>query len=273
MLKTRIFTAIVLLAVLLPVLFFGSPLAILLICGVFFCAACWESLRLFAHQLVIPTTIIWTGLFLWLAYMGSLPQQLLIWLIALVAWLLRFVPSLKFGLPATGTVSNRILSSLYLISVLACFLAMIKFQQNSTIYLLSVLIIVWIADVGAYFSGKAFGRNKLAPTISPGKSWEGAIGGWLCVLGVAAASIWIAPGLDSYPALLQHRLGWVGLCLTLSLLAAASVVGDLVESQLKRRAQVKDSSHLLPGHGGVLDRIDALIPVLPLAMLIELVCK
>ena len=134
-------------------------------------------------------------------------------------------------------------------------------------FLLSVLVIVWLADTGAYFAGRAFGRRKLAPSISPGKSWEGAIGGWLLVLLVAAGVL--ASGLQA-PTLVSHFAGTHGLALgalALTVLVAFSVVGDLFESQLKRQAGVKDSSALLPGHGGVLDRIDALLPVLPLALL------
>ena len=182
MLKTRIITAVLLLAVALPVLFFGSPLIITCFCALFLCAACWEGLRLFGHRLVIPAALIWTALFIWLALAGNVSQQLLIWSVSVLAWLLCFVPSLKLGLPQLGSTTNRLFSALYMISIVATFLAIVHFQQHSTVYLLSVLAIVWIADIGAYFFGKAFGHRKLAPTISPGKSWEGALGGWLSVV-------------------------------------------------------------------------------------------
>jgi phosphatidate cytidylyltransferase len=132
------------------------------------------------------------------------------------------------------------------------------------------MVLVWIADIGAYFAGKAFGKRKLAPSISPGKSWEGAIGGCIAVLAIASASVLFGGNAlaDTFAVRVQARLGWAALLAILVLIVAASVAGDLFESQLKRRAGVKDSSHLLPGHGGVLDRIDALIPVLPLAALI-----
>jgi len=130
--------------------------------------------------------------------------------------------------------------------------------------------VVWMADIAAYFWGRAFGRNKLAPTISPGKSWEGAYGG---VAGVQLLAVgWIAAedhldlGSASVFRLLQQAHGWGGLLLAALLLAALSVVGDLFESLVKRAAGAKDSSNLLPGHGGVLDRVDALLPVLPAAM-------
>ena len=133
------------------------------------------------------------------------------------------------------------------------------------------MALVWIADIGAYAAGKAFGKRKLAPSISPGKSWEGAIGGGLAVLLIASLSVLFggAALADTFAVRVQARFGWAALFAVLVVITAASVVGDLFESQLKRRAGVKDSSKLLPGHGGVLDRIDALIPVLPLAALID----
>ena len=153
-------------------------------------------------------------------------------------------------------------------SILGCFAAIAAFYHRSPIYLLSVMAIVWVADIGAYFAGKAFGKRKLAPTISPGKSWEGAIGGWLAVLLLASASVFSASLQDTFAVHLQRSLGWFGMLAVMTLVVAASVVGDLFESMLKRRAGMKDSSNLLPGHGGVLDRIDALVPVLPLAIVI-----
>lgn len=270
MLKTRIITALVLLAVLLPALFLGSQLVILGLCAIFFAAACWESLRLFGHRLILIAAAVWTAIFLWLAWSGVQTQFILIWALAVLAWVIKFLPSLKFGLPVLSSFSGRVYSVMYIVSILGSFLAIVLFQRvHSSTYLLSVMAIVWVADIGAYFSGKAFGQRKLAPTISPGKSWEGALGGWLCVLIIAALSTQVPFLQDSFSVTLQRRWGWAGLCLILSLITAASVVGDLVESQLKRRAQMKDSSNLLPGHGGVLDRIDALIPALPLAILIQ----
>jgi phosphatidate cytidylyltransferase len=163
------------------------------------------------------------------------------------------------------------LSLTYAIAVVACFAAIITLYRHSPLYLLSAMALVWIADIGAYASGKAFGKHKLAPSISPGKSWEGAIGGAIAVLVLSALTVLFggAALADTFPVRVQARFGWLALAALLVLVSAASVVGDLFESQLKRRAGVKDSSRLLPGHGGVLDRIDALIPVLPLAALID----
>jgi phosphatidate cytidylyltransferase len=268
MLRTRVITALVLLAVLLPILFSNSFTAFALVLIVFFAAASWECFRLFENRQPAVGATIWTIAFLFVIFkQGSFAMPLLFAICAAI-WLLRLLPSLAVGLPPLGGFNNRLLNGIYSIAILGCFVAMLVLFQHSPIYLLSVMAIVWAADIGAYFSGKAFGKHKLAPSISPGKSWEGAIGGWLCVLLLGAAST-MSPWLsDTFAARLLEKSGWAGFVAALTLLVAASVVGDLFESQLKRRAGMKDSSNLLPGHGGVLDRIDALIPVLPLAVLL-----
>ena len=145
-------------------------------------------------------------------------------------------------------------------------------------FLLSILVLVWVADIFAYFAGRAFGlkftKGKLAPSISPGKSWEGVWGGMAGVLVLAIA--WtLADGKfqAAVPSLYTQlsRQGWWLLGTAAVFLTAMSVVGDLVESLVKRSAGAKDSSKLLPGHGGVLDRVDALLPTLPLAMMLATV--
>ncbi|MCD6026628.1 MAG: phosphatidate cytidylyltransferase [Solimicrobium sp.] len=273
MLKTRIVTAVVLLTLLILILFFGSQLTMNVFSTVFFAAACWESCRLFGYRFTGLWTALWSMLFIGLVYFGNSVHYTVVWTVGCVAWIIVFIPALKLGLPALKTNSNQLFGILYLFSVIGCFLAVLIFQQHSSIYLLSVMTIVWVADIGAYFVGKAFGSRKLAVTISPGKSWEGAIGGWVCVMifGVVSnlASAKISFFSDSFSLSLQQSWGWFGLMGVLTLLTAASVIGDLVESQLKRRVLIKDSSNLLPGHGGVLDRIDALILALPLAILID----
>jgi phosphatidate cytidylyltransferase len=120
--------------------------------------------------------------------------------------------------------------------------------------LLYTLTLIWVADIGAYFSGKRFGRNKLAPGISPGKTWEGVIGGIVCNLIWMCIVFWLSNGWG----IVFWQFICIGLCAS-----AISVVGDLYESILKREAGVKDSGTLLPGHGGVLDRIDGVIAATP----------
>lgn len=274
MLKTRILTAVLLLAVLLPILLLNSFPAFAAAAILLFGAAVWECLRLFGNRWPRVNAVVPTALFAYLVLGGGADPQFASALSMLCAalWLLRFAPSLAIGLPARAGFGNRVLETMFLIALFGCFIAIVTLFQRSPRYLLSVMALVWIADIGAYFAGKAFGRRKLAPSISPGKSWEGAFGGGLAVLGLSAASIAAAPSApwlqDTFAVQLQARLGWPAALAALAFIVAASVVGDLFESQLKRRAGVKDSSALLPGHGGVLDRIDALIPVLPIAALI-----
>ena len=153
----------------------------------------------------------------------------------------------------------------------AAWLAVAQARFIGIEFLLSVLLLVWTADVFAYFAGRAFGgrfsRGKLAPSISPGKSWEGVWGGMTGVLLLALGWLWLGAGQSLYARLAQKH-GLAVMLLTAVFMVALSVVGDLVESLIKRSAGAKDSSGLLPGHGGVLDRVDALLPTLPLALML-----
>ncbi|MDB5877374.1 MAG: phosphatidate cytidylyltransferase, partial [Variovorax sp.] len=162
-----------------------------------------------------------------------------------------------------------------LLALWVAWLAAVQARADGINFLLSILVLVWTADVCAYFAGRAFGlkftRSKLAPSISPGKSWEGVWGGMagVVVLGIA----WVAVDASAHASVksLYTRLangGWWLLLLGIVFMAEMSVVGDLVVSLVKRSAGAKDSSILLPGVGGVLDRIDALLPTLPIAMML-----
>jgi phosphatidate cytidylyltransferase len=157
-----------------------------------------------------------------------------------------------------------------LIGLWAAWLAVAHARVVGINFMLSVFCLVWVADISAYFGGRAFGKRKLAPSISPGKSWAGVWSGMAGVMALAVLWFFVdrAGQFDS-PSLysrLFERVGVVGAALALAALAGMSVVGDLVESLVKRAAGAKDSSQLLPGHGGVLDRIDALLPVFPIAL-------
>jgi phosphatidate cytidylyltransferase len=150
--------------------------------------------------------------------------------------------------------------------LIATWVAVVALQTRSPGVLLAMMAIVWIADTAAYFAGRRFGRRKLAPSISPGKTWEGVYGALaavaiyaLLLVPLAAAAGYTRP-LDAIAAAI-----WVALTL---LLTGLSIIGDLFESQLKRQRGVKDSGAILPGHGGVLDRIDALTAAMPPAALI-----
>lgn len=270
MLMARVITALVLLAIILPVLYARSYVAFAGLALAFFVAAMWECQRLFKKPLPWLMAGVWG---LALAYLlFNLDRFNLPLLFALVTafWVLRLMPVLARGLPEVKSFANGLLSTLYGVNIFACFVAMAVLFQRSPWYLLSVMAIVWVADIGAYFAGKAFGKHKLAPSISPGKSWEGAIGGWLAVLLLAYLSSHLSFCADSFAVHLMARKGILLSAVLLTVLVAVSVTGDLFESALKRRVGMKDSSQLLPGHGGVLDRIDALIPVLPIAALLNM---
>ena len=269
MLRTRVITAVLMLVVLLAVLLSRSYGVIVAAACVLFAAASWEALRLFKLPRAEIGAGLWALVFAYIAYRGHEFNAPLLLALCVGIWVVRLAPSLKFGLPVLGSIGNRVLTMTYGITIFGCFLSMLMLYRQSEIFLLSSLAVIWAADIGAYFSGKAFGRRKLAPSISPGKSWEGVIGGWLTVLLLSIIVTRIPALTDTFSARMLTRYGWIGFFLVLTAVVLASVVGDLFESQLKRRAEVKDSSHLLPGHGGVLDRIDALIPTLPLMALVS----
>ena len=147
--------------------------------------------------------------------------------------------------------------------LLPTWLALVLLRHLGPWALLGIMALVWIADIAAYFTGRAFGRRKLAPQISPGKTWEGAYGAVAGVLIYGLAVYFLAGSAVILPVLL--------LIPTLLVLTAVSIIGDLFESLLKRQAGIKDSSQLLPGHGGILDRIDSLTSTLPLVTLLWLV--
>jgi len=273
MLKQRVITALLLLAVFLPALFYPSiePFAAftLLLIG----AAGWEWARLnecdATRSLAIGMALA-LGLILFWLWGGVFLSWRPLWIAVGAIWVVLGFTMLRHGVGAYRQWPRwlRLWVGLFLIA--CAWLALVQARLLGLGFLLSVLLLVWAADIAAYFGGKRFGRRKLAPSISPGKSWEGAISGAAGVLLLAVGwLLWSANGASS--SSLYAYLWQFGPWLALPVLAgltAMSVVGDLIESLVKRAAGVKDSSGLLPGHGGVLDRVDALLPVLPMAMLV-----
>jgi phosphatidate cytidylyltransferase len=151
----------------------------------------------------------------------------------------------------------------------AGWMALDSLLRRGLPWLVSVLAVVWIADIAAYFTGRSLGRHKLALRISPGKTWEGVYGAlaFVTVFALLVHRLWPQAQLWSNHVL--SELAWPLAVAALWAVVGLSVVGDLFESLLKRQSQVKDSGRLLPGHGGVLDRIDATLPALPAAVLID----
>jgi phosphatidate cytidylyltransferase len=273
MLKQRIITALVLLALLLPALFYPSiePFAVLTL--LLIVAAGWEWARLNGSA-GLPAKALGMGLGAVLAlvwWSGGLVQSLRpMWLTIGVLWVPLAFWMLRRGVPGWGAWPAPLRLWGGLVLVACAWLALVQARLLGLGFLLSVLTLVWMADIAAYFGGKTFGRRKLAPSISPGKSWEGVFSGMVGVLLLAAGWLWLdARGYTDQPSLFTRlwALGPVVAVLAVLGLTAMSVAGDLVESLVKRSAGMKDSSQLLPGHGGVLDRVDALLPVLPLAMM------
>jgi len=193
----------------------------------------------------------WTG-----AALGALVDWLLVaaacfWIVLAPVWLYVGIGGAPRALLVAAGVALLALAGLAAVSLPAWLL-------------LLVLGLVWIADTAAFFAGNAFGRHRLAPSISPGKTWEGVAGAIAAAL--VYAILFALPGapLSAYVG----GAGWVAYLGAVVLLCAVSILGDLFESALKRRAGVKDSGSLLPGHGGVLDRLDSMLSSLPVAALL-----
>jgi phosphatidate cytidylyltransferase len=278
MLKQRVITAVVLLAILLPALFWHSPQPFIAIALVLIGAGAWEFARLNNCRPVAAISIgaLCVALCAVAWAVGWVQRPLpMLWILLGGAWVLAGAGLLRLGVAGWPTIPRRLRLAGGVAALWVAWLAVAQARVAGVNFLLSVLVLVWVADIGAYFAGRTFGlkftRNKLAPGISPGKSWEGVWGGMVGVLLLALG--WIAGDRhwDAAVPSLYSRLAGMGWWLVVAgcvFLAAMSVVGDLVESLVKRSAGAKDSSQLLPGHGGVLDRVDALLPTLPLAMML-----
>lgn len=278
MLLQRVITAVVLLALLLPALFAPTAWPFALLSLLLIAAAGWEWARLNG---VASVAAIGPGVLLalagaWALHTGSFARTPAAWWWgATLVWVVGGALVLRRGPAGWPHWPAALRLLLGLLVLWAGWLALAQARAASINFVLSTLCVVWVADIGAYFAGRRFGRRKLAPTISPGKTWEGVAGG---VVGVwLLAWLWLAvidrqlpvDGSSLFAGLL-NRLGVLGLLVLCAALAGLSVVGDLFESLVKRAAGAKDSSRLLPGHGGVLDRIDALLPVLPAALALRL---
>ncbi|MBU3620716.1 phosphatidate cytidylyltransferase [Polynucleobacter sp. CS-Odin-A6] len=271
MLKTRIITATILMAVLLPILFLLPPFYI----GAFFLialvAAAWEWSRMIAPESKMAAwlyAVFCLAIILLLLGMQAISWQFSLLMIAVLFWFFLAPFIFAKGMNLSLHKLKTFYSIVGLIILPATWFALVFLRELGLVFLLSTMALVWVADIGAYFVGKAFGKHKLAVHISPGKSIEGALGGLaLCYLYAFLCVAYLPLG-DTLFGAWAIRFGWVPLFLMVTVLTAFSVFGDLFESQLKRLAGVKDSSHLLPGHGGVLDRVDALIPTMPIAALL-----
>ena len=253
MLKTRIITAVFALVAVGIVLFVIPPLYAEFVIGLLMVAGALEWSGLLdtesTTQRLIYTVLVAAAIVG--AWFSSAGYAELILQIACGWWALAFLWNLRFPTP----IPNALRWVCGFLVIVPLFVALILLFRQGVEYLIFILLIVWVADGGAYFAGKAFGRVKLAPAISPGKTWEGVVGGFVLVAALATAvGVWQGLGI----AVL------VPFCLAV---AAISIVGDLTVSMFKRTAGVKDSGTLFPGHGGVLDRVDSVAAAAPLFVL------
>ena len=278
MLRQRIITAVIMLAVLVAALWSASPVPFIVLALVMMAAAAWEWARLNGVQgagaLALGAAIVLACGLSWWA--GWVNEPFRAWWLVVALWVVVGGLLISVGVEGWSRVPAFLRLALGPAALWVAWLAVVQARMVGVNFLLSVLALVAAADIAAYFAGRAFGgqllARKLAPSISPNKSWEGVFGGMAGVLLLAALWIFfdrqIAPA-DWSRSLYSHLWqggGLVWLVPSVIALAGLSVVGDLVESLVKRAAGAKDSSQLLPGHGGVLDRIDAQLPTLPFAM-------
>jgi phosphatidate cytidylyltransferase len=271
-LLTRVLTALVLLPVVLGMLFLAPPALWAAFALLIALVSCWEWSRMChftprgqAAYLAASCAI---GAFLWLLYLRLVPGNFvaaaltafiiatLFWLVGAPFWLAQKMrPS-----PSTCAVAGWVV-------VWPAWFAFVVLRDTSPWLLLALAALVWVADIAAYFAGKRFGRHKLAPAVSPGKTWEGVYGALAGVVVYGALLAWLSNARETpLTPIFDHGAAVIAIVAMVAL-TGVSVVGDLFESWMKRGAGLKDSSNLLPGHGGVLDRVDALLATLPVAAL------
>ncbi|MDP8100464.1 phosphatidate cytidylyltransferase [Phocoenobacter atlanticus] len=279
MLKQRILSALIMIPLALLGLFFLSPLPFFLAISVLVVLGMWEwaqfaGIKRSIGRIIVALVTLGILLFPIMAgtysikkadFLNDVTTPLLF--VGVIWWLVALF--LVIGYPKTAKFWAKSISAkfifgfLTLVPFLIAMPALRFYHYHSNPYqgaflLLYVLVLVWSADSGAYFFGRALGKHKLAPKVSPGKSIEGAIGGLVTAGGVSFIFLQVNPS-----DMLSAKLNMVAFITVSILTVAISILGDLTESMFKRQAGVKDSSNLIPGHGGILDRIDSLTAAVP----------
>jgi phosphatidate cytidylyltransferase len=264
MLKQRVITAVFMVLAVLAALFLAPPwLFALLAAAVLLAIGGWEAAAL--AGITQPRRRQWAGLIgliLAVAIMiwGGAGLTLIMLAAAAGAWLLAF---LWLAQPSWGGHASPLKAGLLALILLGAWLAVVQLQMQSAWLIVWLLCVIGAADIGAYSTGRTIGGPKLAARISPGKTWSGAIGGMLAALLVAPLAAHLLPAPLTPLGVPMLALAGIGL-------AAVSIGGDLFISLLKRQAGLKDSSGLLPGHGGLLDRLDSLGAALPFFALLQM---
>lgn len=262
MLKTRVITALILAPIAVGCIFFLPPLGFALFTGIIISIGAWEWANMAGLTQPVGRVLygLATALILYLLLHTAAVTVLLLaviwWVVAL--FLVRVYPgasSVWKPVPARMVMGALVLIPAWVgLNHLRSGAFHLADLDNNLLLLLYVFCVVWIADIGAYFAGRAFGKAKLAPRVSPGKSWAGVWGG-LAAVSALSVLVSLLIGCNGTEALLL----WLVSLVT----GAVSVLGDLLESMLKRFRGIKDSSQLLPGHGGIMDRIDSLTAAIP----------
>jgi len=277
MLKQRILTAVILGSIVIAIITTGSQLLFSLLMGLFVLVGAWEWAGLSGpdKQLYrIGYAMLTAGLSYLLFLILDKTSSHGIYIMGTLWWCLASIMVFFYQCGRPAIPENNILKYLFGFCVLipaTLGLIYLYGAEGGLLLVLLLFILIWVIDSSAYFVGRCWGKKKLANRVSPGKSWEGVWGGMAGVIALAFTWRWAdAAWASTVPSFYTHvgrQGGWL-LLIAAIFMAAMSVVGDLFESLVKRSAGVKDSSGLLPGHGGVLDRVDALLPTLPLAMML-----
>ncbi|MBU3740248.1 MAG: phosphatidate cytidylyltransferase [Rhodoferax sp.] len=278
MLAKRVVTAVILLFAIVPSLIAKDPRWFAVVLTILVAAGCWEWGRLnqigsgWSALCGVALASLCLVSWHWVSTSGISSS---FYVVGGVAWVIGGAWVLYRGAGRWLRIPAHVRLALGFVGLWTAWNATLELKAVGAHVLFSVLCLVWFADTGAYFAGRSLGgrwiSSRLAPTISPGKTWEGVAGAVVSVLMLAVAwGILDRVYLVTVPSLFTRlaALGPLAAIVLLVSLVAMSVVGDLFESLVKRGAGVKDSSGLLPGHGGILDRLDALLPTMPLALLL-----
>ncbi len=285
MLKQRVITAIVLLIVLIGA-YMAGPVVLSGVMAIGFTVALWEWLKLAgintkASALVAAVLGVGMSSLTYFAYqeiasgmegsvalLGTLSSAFIYYILFITLLWIGISIRVFFARNTGMKVAPVMVALSGIFFVPAAWLSFVGMYATFGIsMILSLLVIVWVADIMAYFTGMAFGKHRMSPAISPKKSWEGAAGGMLSVILLGYAAAYFMPGVDTIPSVIINACGAGVWAVVAFFLVVLSIIGDLYESALKRQAGIKDSSNLLPGHGGFYDRMDALMPTLPAGFL------
>jgi phosphatidate cytidylyltransferase len=263
MLKARVLTALIMLPIALLILFVLPEDAFAMCIGLIVLVGAWEWIRLsgsVSQLLTLTLLVVFSGVLYWSYLLPNVYVPMLLG-IGCIFWVGAAAMVMMYPKSKEQVGGKHVKLGFGLLVLIPAYVALLYLRRHDAhLILLALLVtIIWAADVGAYFVGRQFGTTKLAPKVSPGKSWAGLVGGMILALAVGMLVALIGESSDY----LISPIAWAVLIGIVAVTVLFSVLGDLFESLIKREQGVKDSSSLLPGHGGVLDRIDSLTAATP----------